>query len=126
MPLLCRPLVHLRDVLAGLHRPQVEHVERQQVGQHGGPEVHGTEALRLRVASLVDVYHFAAVGASPTLQGASNNKALAAGLVDEVLPARPDVGLGVQVIAASELSKQKNIILCKSFLLGVKNTHGGL
>ena len=125
MPLLCRPLVHLRDVLASLHRPQVEHVERQQVGQHGGTEVHGAEALGLRVASLVDMYHFAPIATSHTLQGTSDNKALAAGLVDEVLPARPDIGLGVQVIAASELSKQNNITLCKSFLLGGKNTHGG-
>ena len=91
---LWRPLlVHQSDVLAGLQRPQVEEVECQQVGQHVRREVHGAEALRLRVARLVDVDHFAAAAATDALEGAGDDEALAAGLVDEVLSARSHVGL---------------------------------
>ena len=118
---LMRCLVHLRDVLPGLHRPQVEHVERQKVGQHGGTEVHGAEALGLRVACLVDMYHFAPIATSHTLQGTGDDEALATSLIDEVLPACPDVGLDLQAITALELSKP--ILLSVKVFLRVARTH---
>ena len=92
--------MHTGDVLAGLQRPQVEQVEGQQVGHHVGVEVHGAEALRLRVASLIDVDHLAAVSASDAFQGSGDDEALAAGLVHEVVPARSHVGLWCYVMSA--------------------------